>query len=61
MKEIRQDAVSHMIHLLTRFPPAVRAACIFMRREMPRVSKRTALAQRLYGFLMSVVPLRIIH
>jgi hypothetical protein len=61
MEEIRQDAVLHMIHLLTRFPPAVRAAYILMRGGTPRMSERVALAQCLYEVLKSVVPLRVIQ
>lgn len=56
MEDERQDAVLHMIHLLTRFPPAVRAAYILMRGETPRLSERAALAQCLYEVLKKVVP-----
>jgi hypothetical protein len=55
MEDIRKDAVLHTIHLLTRFPPAVRAAYIFMRGETPQMSERAALAQCLYEALKSVI------
>jgi hypothetical protein len=61
MKEAQQDAILHMIHLLTRFPPAVRAAYIIMRGETPRPPERAALVQCLYEVLKDVVPLRIVH
>jgi hypothetical protein len=61
MKEAQQDAILHMIHLLTRFPPAVRAAYITMREETPRPPERAALVQCLYEVLKDVVPLRIVH
>ncbi|KAF2824079.1 hypothetical protein CC86DRAFT_421855 [Ophiobolus disseminans] len=60
MEEAQQDAVLHMIHLLTRFPPAVRAAYILMRGETPRSPERAALAQCVYEVLKTVVPLRIV-
>jgi hypothetical protein len=55
MEDVRKDAVLHMIHLLTRFPPAVRAAYILMRGEAPQISERAALAQCLYEALKSIV------
>jgi hypothetical protein len=61
MKEVQQGAILHMIHLLTRFPPAVRAAYIIMRGETPRPPERAALVQCLYEVLKDVVPLRIVH
>jgi hypothetical protein len=61
MEETRQDAVLHMVHLLTRFPPAVRAAYILMRRETPRLTERAVLGQCLYEVLKSVVSQRVIQ
>ncbi|KAF1833256.1 hypothetical protein BDW02DRAFT_599244 [Decorospora gaudefroyi] len=61
MESIRQDAVLHMIHLLTRFPPAVRAAHILMRGETPGLPERAALAQCLYEVLKIMVPLQTIR
>ena len=61
MEDTRQDAVLHVIHLLTRFPPAVRAAYILMRGETPRLSERAALAQCLYEVLKTVVPLQTVR
>tara|TARA_R110002003_G_scaffold48_14_gene4033 strand:+ start:19078 stop:22614 length:3537 start_codon:yes stop_codon:yes gene_type:complete len=61
MEDARQDAVLHMIYLLTRFPPAVRATYILMRGETPRDSERAALAQSLYEVLKTVVPMRVVQ
>jgi hypothetical protein len=60
MDDEQQDAVLHILGLLTRFPPAIRAAYILMRGEPPRSSERAALAQSLYEVLKAVVPLRVI-
>ncbi|KAE8873449.1 hypothetical protein PTNB73_00081 [Pyrenophora teres f. teres] len=60
MDDERQDAVLHMLNLLTHFPPEVRAAYILMRGETPRLSERAALSQCLYEALKKVVPLQII-
>ncbi|PZD25093.1 hypothetical protein A1F97_07973 [Pyrenophora tritici-repentis] len=60
MDDERQDAILHMIDLLTHFPPAVRAAYILMRGENPRLCERAALAQCLYEALKKIVPLQII-
>jgi len=61
MEDERRDAVMHMIYLLTRFPPAVRAAHILMRGETPGLPERAALAQCLYEVLKNVVPLQIVR
>jgi hypothetical protein len=61
MDDERRDAVLHMIHLLTRFPPAVRAAHILMRGETPGLPERAALAQCLYEVLKNVVPLQTVR
>lgn len=61
MEDAQQDAILHMIHLLTRFPPAVRTAYMLMRGETPLSLERAALAQCLYEVLKSVVPLRIVQ
>lgn len=55
MKDDRQDAVLHMIYLLTCFPPAVRAACILMRGETLPMPERAALAQCFYEVLKALV------
>jgi len=60
MEAAQQDAVLHLIHLLTRFPPAVRAAYILMRGETPCSPERAALSQSLHEVLKDVIPLRII-
>jgi hypothetical protein len=56
MEDDRRDSILHMMHLLTRFPPAVRAAHILMRDETPGLPERAALAQCLYEVLRNVVP-----
>jgi hypothetical protein len=60
MGAAQQDAVLHLIHLLTRFPPAVRAAYILMRGETPCSPERAALSQSLHEVLKDVIPLRIV-
>jgi len=60
MEPPNQDAVLHVIHLLTRFPPAVRAVQILMSGKSPRPSERAALAQALYEVLKEVVPIQLI-
>lgn len=61
MEDTRQDAILHVIHLLTRFPPAVRAAYILMRGETPCLSERAALAQCLHEVLKIIVPLQTVQ
>ncbi|CAN9388920.1 unnamed protein product [Alternaria sp. RS040] len=61
MVDGQRDSVLHMIHLLTQFPPAVRATHILMRGETPGLPERAALAQCLYEVLKSVVPLQIVR
>ncbi|KAF7673903.1 hypothetical protein GT037_007669 [Alternaria burnsii] len=61
MVDGQRDSVLHMIHLLTQFPPAVRAAHILMRGETPGLPERAALAQCLYEVLKSVVPLQTVR
>lgn len=60
MEDIQRDAVLHVIHLLTRFPPAVRATYVLMRGETPRFSERAALSQCLHEALKSMVPAQTI-
>ncbi|KAI5374009.1 hypothetical protein J4E82_007283 [Alternaria postmessia] len=61
MEDGQRDSILHMIHLLTRFPPAVRAAHILMRGETPGLPERAALAQCLYEVLKNVVPLQTVR
>ena len=61
MEDERRDAVIHMVHVLTQFPPAIRAAHILMRGETPGLPERAALAQCLYEVLKNVVPLQTIR
>lgn len=60
MEANQQDSVLHVIHLLTRFPPAVRTMHILMRGETPSLSERAALSQCFYEILKDVVPIRVI-
>ncbi|KAF2866573.1 hypothetical protein BDV95DRAFT_203345 [Massariosphaeria phaeospora] len=60
MKPPEQDAVLHIIYLLTRFPPAVRAVRILMHRGTPEDPDKAALVQAIDGLLKAVVPLPII-
>ncbi len=60
MEEEHQDMVLRIIHLMTRFPPAVRTAYVLMRGETPHPSECAALSQCLYEILKEVVPLPII-
>ncbi|KAH6622099.1 hypothetical protein C7974DRAFT_216154 [Boeremia exigua] len=61
MKEPQQDAVLRILHLMTRFPPAVRTAYVLMRGETPQPSECAALSQCLYEILKDVVPLATVH
>ena len=61
MEETGQDAVLHLLMLLTRFPPAVRAVCILMRGETPHASERAAILQCMYEILKVIVPLQLIN
>ncbi|KAF3049337.1 hypothetical protein E8E11_000526 [Didymella keratinophila] len=60
MDEGQQDAILRILHLMTRLPPAVRAAYVLMRGETPRPSECAALPQALYEILKEVVSLAII-
>ena len=60
MEEDQQDAVLRILHLMTRFPPAVRTAYVLMRGETPHPSECAALSQCLYEVLKEVVPLSTI-
>ena len=55
-----QDAVLHVIHLLTRFPPAVRAVHTLMNGKSPTLGERAALAQSILEVLKDVVPMKLI-
>jgi hypothetical protein len=55
-----QDAVLHVIYLLTRFPPAIRTLHILMNGKTPRPCERAALCQALYEVLKDVVPMQLI-
>jgi hypothetical protein len=59
MESKDQDAVLHVLYLLTRFPPAVRAMHVLMRGETPQLSERAALSQCLYEILRDIVPISV--
>lgn len=61
MDDARQDAILHLLYLLTRFPPAVRAAYILMRGETPDTSERAALSLCIYEILKTVIPLKTVR
>ncbi|KAJ4303176.1 hypothetical protein N0V90_002069 [Kalmusia sp. IMI 367209] len=61
MEEQEQDAVLHILMLLTKFPPAVRAVQILMRGETPQASERAAIVQCIYEVLKDIVPLRVVN
>lgn len=61
MEEDQQDAVLRILHLMTRFPPAVRTAYVLMRGETPQPSECAALSRCLYEILKEVVPLATIQ
>ncbi|KAF1933763.1 uncharacterized protein M421DRAFT_1134 [Didymella exigua CBS 183.55] len=61
MDEDQQEAVLRILHLMTRFPPAVRTAYVLMREETPPPSESAALSQCLYEIMKEVIPLTIIR
>lgn len=61
MEEDQQDAVLRVIHLMTRFPPAVRAAYVLMLGECPSPSECAALSQCVYEILKDTIPLTTIR
>jgi hypothetical protein len=60
MGESEQDAVLHLLMILTKFPPAVRAVHILMRGETPHASERAAIVQCMYEVLKSVIQLGVV-
>ncbi|KAF2114818.1 hypothetical protein BDV96DRAFT_575954 [Lophiotrema nucula] len=61
MEAPQQDAVLHIINLLTRFPPAVRAVHTLMSGKTPRPSERAALGQSLLAILKNMIPSHVIR
>ncbi|KAJ4353723.1 uncharacterized protein N0V89_005453 [Didymosphaeria variabile] len=61
MEEAEQDAVLHLLMLLTRFPPAVRAVQILMRGETTQPSERAAIIQSVHEVLKDIVPPRVVN
>lgn len=51
-----QDAVLHVTHAITRFPPAVRALGTLMNGRSPRYSDRAALIQSINAALKRIIP-----
>ncbi len=60
MEDQQQDAVLHVIYLLTRFPPAVRAVHTLMNGKSPRPCEQAALAQAVYQVLKDIVPMPLV-
>lgn len=60
MEEQEQDAVLHMIMLLTQFPPTVRAFKVLMRGETLVYPECASIVQCFYEVLKDVVPSRVI-
>ncbi|KAF2012520.1 hypothetical protein BU24DRAFT_484177 [Aaosphaeria arxii CBS 175.79] len=60
MEEAQQDGLLHLVRLLTRFPPAVRAMYTLMQKKTMSFSERAALSQSLYEVLKDIVPLEIV-
>lgn len=60
MEEVHQDAVLRILHLMFRFPPAVRTAYVLMRGETPEPSECAALSQCIYETLKHVIHLSLI-
>lgn len=61
MEEDQQDAVLRILHLMTRFPPAVRSAYVLMRGEAPQPSECAALPQCLHELLKNAIPISTIQ
>ena len=61
MEQSVQDAVLHIIFLLTKFPPAIRTIYILMKGDTPRPHECAALSQALYEVLSCYVPSKIIE
>ncbi|KAF2087739.1 hypothetical protein K490DRAFT_41720 [Saccharata proteae CBS 121410] len=55
MDQSSQDAILHVVHLLTNFPPAVRTTYILMSGRAPKPFECAALIQALYEVLRSRV------
>jgi hypothetical protein len=55
-----RDSVLHVVHTLTRFPPAVRAVAALMFRRSLRYSERAALIQCVRQLLRVFVPMDLI-
>jgi len=61
MQEPSQDAILHLFHLLTNFPPAVRTLHILMNNKTPGPSECAALGQAIYQVLKDLVPTQLIR
>jgi len=61
MDDRSRDAILHVVHLLTRFPPAVRAVYAIMKGKVPTPCERTALSQSIYEVLQDFIPRKLIN
>lgn len=58
--ESTQNQILHLIHLLTKFPPAIRTMYILMQGKSPRPAECAALVQSFFEALKDIIPLEII-
>lgn len=61
MGESTQDQILHLIHVLTKFPPAIRTMFILMQGKSPSPAECAALAQAFFEALKDIIPLEIIE
>lgn len=61
MGQSTQDHILHLIHVLTKFPPAIRTMFILMQGKSPRPAECAALVQALFEVLKDIIPLEIIE
>lgn len=58
--ESTQNQILHLIHVLTKFPPAIRTMFILMQGKSPRPAECAALVQSFFEALKDIIPLEII-
>lgn len=61
MDESTQDRILHLIHVISKFPPALRTAHILMQGKSPRPEECAALAQTLFETIKDIVPLELVE
>lgn len=60
MEPFVQDTVLHVFHLLTRFPPAVRAIHVLLLGKSISKPEQATITQCVYEVLKTVIPLKIV-